>query len=149
MQIGFHQTTSERSQRIEHWLEYAEYSLLALTLVCCLGHLLQGYLHHEYIRTHALTFFCGTFPALGAALAGINNQGEFRRIAKRSKSMQEGLGQHVRRLTQLKNAVGSGVGNNEQLSTEIASVASEAARMMINEVLDWRVMFHDRPLHTT
>jgi hypothetical protein len=148
-QIGFHQTTSERSHRIEHWLHLAEYSLFALTLACCILHLLQGYFHREYIDANALTFFCGTFPAFGAALAGINNQGEFRRIAKRSKSMQEGLSQHVRRLTQLKHAVEFGAIHKEQLSAEIAGVASEAARMMINEVLDWRVMFHDRPLHTT
>lgn len=148
-QIRFHQTTFERCERIEHRLHLAEVTLLVLTLVCCAQHMMQGLLHDwPQLPGHLLTFFCGVFPAMGAALAGINNQGEFRRLARRSRSMHARLSQHLLELqvSQSRMTTGATIG---QLSADISHTAANAARAMINEILDWRVIFQDRPLRTT
>jgi len=34
-----------------------------------------------------------------------------------------------------------------QHSAHVAELADEIARLLVNEVLDWRVVFLDRPLH--
>jgi hypothetical protein len=39
--------------------------------------------------------------------------------------------------------------SGSQLSPEVAALAGDAAATMVNEVLDWRVIFQDRPLKTT
>lgn len=149
-QVRFHKTTFERNERIEHRLHLIEVLLLVATLLCCLQHLAQGIWHHHWpqLPGYLLTFFCGTFPAFGAALAGINNQGEFRRIARRSKSMYERLSRQIDAVHELKSQLGSGVAADTQLSADIVALSTQTARTMVNEVLDWRVIFQDRPLKT-
>ena len=56
------------------------------------------------------------FPALGAALAGITNQGEFRRIAQRSQSMHERLQQQYEQVQALQRRLRSSEGEPMQLS---------------------------------
>lgn len=148
-QIDFHVATSTRSHRIEHRLHWLEIALLMLTILCCGQHLLQGFWHDwPQLPGPALTFCCGFFPAAGAALAGISNQGEFRRIALRSNSMSERLEQHLNRLNRLEARLQRPGVLRQQLSAELAGLASETARTMVNEVLDWRVIFQDRPPRT-
>lgn len=148
-QIVFHRTTAARCERIEYRLERVEVGLLILTLFSCVGHLAPAIFSRLHYSTHPLTFFCGALPALGAALAGINNQGEFRRISKRSKSMSERLEQQMERVRSLQEKLDTTNPSVSQLSVDAAAVAGDIARLMVNEVLDWRVMFQDRPLHTT
>lgn len=138
-QLEFHQTNARRSRTIERRMHTGIVGLLALTLVACLLHLL-----HLFLPGNVLTFFCGFFPALGAALAGINNQGEFRRVAKRSEAMEDQLKTLQDRVTKLLNraeTVPTGT-----LTSEVGALASDSARLLVNEVLDWRVVFLDRPL---
>jgi hypothetical protein len=52
-------------------------------------------------------------------------------------------------LQQMQTEQGPAGEARRQLSNEIAGVATEAARTMVNEVLGWRVIFQDRPLNTT
>jgi hypothetical protein len=139
-QTKFHKSSAGRSERIEHRLHVAGLVLLVGTLVCCAMHLL----HVELWLPGLWTFLGGALPALGAALAGISNQGEFRRIAKRSEAMAAHLERLKTELDQLHSRLNES--NVEQLSQPVARLASEIARLMINEVLDWRVMLLDRPL---
>lgn len=149
-QIEFHTTTAARASRIEHRLHLLEVMLLALTLTCCIQHLMQSFWPSWFhVPGQLLTFCCGFFPAAGAALAGISNQAEFRRITQRSSSMAERLAYQLEKVKQLKLQLESTSSVHQQLSSEIASVVSETARSMVNEVLDWRVIFQDRPLKTT
>lgn len=149
-QIGFHRATYERSERIEHRLHLAEVGLLSATLACSLLHIFQEPWHVlTFVPPHILTFCCGFFPAFGAALAGINNQGEFRRIELRSKSMAGRLKKQFKQIKELQDRVAEDAPLPRQLSADVAKLASEAARMMVTEVLDYRVIFQDRPLKTT
>lgn len=149
-QIDFHHTTSKRCDRIEHRLHFIEVLLLVATLICCVLHITQGFWHDWLpIPGHGLTFCCGTFPALGAALAGINNQGEFKRIARRSESMHEQLTLQLEAIASLEQKLSAAGSEQQQLSADIAQVSGRIAQTMVNEVLDWRVIFQDRPLNTT
>ena len=149
-QVAFHQTTAARASRIEHRLHLLEVALLILTLSCCCQHLAQSFWPNWlHVSGKLLTFCCAFFPAVGAAIAGISNQGEFRRIAQRSASMAERLNQQLEEIRNLKQRVMNPESSGRQLSPEVAALAGDAAATMVNEVLDWRVIFQDRPLKTT
>lgn len=147
-QIGFHQTTAKRTTTIEHKLHMTELFLFGGTLVFCLLHIAGG-IGSFHLRGAILTFFCGFFPVLGASLAGITNQGEFRRIGQQSRSMAERLQVQLNELESLAIRVAETEHDPEQWSADIANAATDSARMMVSEVLGWRVIFQDRPLKTT
>jgi len=95
----------------------------------------------------SLIFLAGFLPAMGAATAGINNQGEFQRLSMRSKAMAERLRLLDTRATNLLARLES-TSRPWVLgaSVDVRELATEAAQLMVNEVLDWRVIFLDRPL---
>lgn len=121
-----------------------------LTLIACGWHLLPNLWHEVPVPDWlppVLTFCCGFFPALGAAMAGILNQGEFRRIAKRSAAMREQLLLLVEEIDRLRHRINTAAGPaQKQFSVQAAELASDVARLLLNEVLDWRVVFLDRPV---
>jgi hypothetical protein len=84
-----------------------------------------------------------TLPALGAALAGIKNQGEFARLARRSAAMADGFKRFAEQIEALQSA-GSSTVNAPKLS-QVGSLAGKIADVMVEEVSDWRVFFIDRP----
>lgn len=140
-QANFHKGTSEKSRNIEHRLHGICLKLLALTIGA-------GVVHYFHLAGGIMTFFCGFLPALGAALEGINNQGEFRRIGMRSESMAKALKQLAGQTEELQKELVSGMNSrNIPFSIQVAALANEAARLMVMEVLDWRVVFLDRPLN--
>lgn len=146
-QIGFHETMYGRSGRIEHRLHLAGAVLLAATVVACAVHILPECTPcptpPDWVP-HVATFLCGFLPALGAAFAGISNQGEFRRVAKRSAAMKANLRAMLARALKLERRL-QGAGPPAPGLDEVGDLADEAARLMVNEVLDWRVVFTDRP----
>jgi hypothetical protein len=148
-QIAYHHNNSELCHRIEHRLHVVGIVLLALTLVACGLHLLPAVWHEfpmpTWLPSHLLVFACGFFPALGAALAGINNQAEFRRIAKRSKAMAEHLEPLLARASRLQENIHT-ADQTQTFCPQAVVLATESARVLVNEVLDWRVVFLDRPL---
>jgi hypothetical protein len=76
-------------------------------------------------------------PALGAALEGISNQGEFVRIAKRSTAMALGFKAFAAAITALKR------GSAPRLA-DVTPLAGHIAKAMVDEVVDWRTVFIDR-----
>ena len=96
----------------------------------------------------SLTFVAGFFPALGSALAGISNQGEFARLARRSRGMHQRFSEILDEVRAFERHLGpSSTGTCAPgASRKLSALASETARLMVNEVLDWRIVFLDRPL---
>ena len=142
-QIGFHARTAKRSARIEQRLHRLGMLCLILTLVCCVLHLVGV----PWPSGHWLTFFCGFLPALGAASAGIGHQGEFRRIERRSEAMATQLEIRLARVEEFEVPSRSPAASPTQaLSRSLLGLADDTARLMVNEVLDWRVVFLDQPL---
>lgn len=137
-QLGFHQKSHERHHVMEARLDRCCLVLLGLTLVCCVLHL-----SHVLLPGYTLIFACGFLPALGAALAGINNQGEFRRIAKRSRAMVEHLERLLSDLASLRTEIEKG--STRSFGPEVRTFARQAAGLLLSEVLDWRVLVLDRP----
>ena len=149
-QVEFHKTNAERCQRIQEQLHRWGILLLSLTLICCGLHFLptiwKGLEYPEWFLA-LLTFLCGFSPALGAAMTGISNQGEFRRIAKRSEAMQEQLSRLLEKVKDLSEKLTAAPSRPlEQIAPQAAALAVDAARLLIHEVLDWRVVFLDQPL---
>ena len=87
-----------------------------------------------------LTLACAALPALGSALVGINNQGEFARVAKRSTAMANSFSRLAERI----DRIGSAGGVTPVTFGEVTTVAADVARLMVDEVADWRVVFTDR-----
>jgi len=138
-QLKYHQSNARQSWALEHRLHIGIVTLFALTFIACILHLL-----HIPLPGNILTFFCGFFPALGAALAGINNHGEFRRVAKRSEAMQEQLRSLLNRSVKLRERVASV--SEGALAFDASGISGDFAHLLVTEVLDWRVVFLDRPL---
>ena len=150
-QLEYHEVTARRCRLIEKRLHRLGITLLWLTLASCVLHLVPGVWHAasppEWVAP-ILTFVCGFFPALGAGLAGIINQGEFRRIENRSESMCGQLRLLHERIEKLRQRIDKSPSESaEQFSLPATALASDAARLLLNEILDWRVVFLDRPLH--
>jgi hypothetical protein len=149
-QVKHHETNAEQCHRVEERLHRSGVLLFGITLICCGMHFVPTFWHGlEYPEwlLALLTFLCGFTPALGAALAGISTQGEFRRISKRSRAMQAQLSVLLERIENLREKLNTVLGQSaEQCSPLAAALAGSAARLLINEVLDWRVVFLDQPL---
>ncbi len=156
-QVRFHQGAARSSARIHHRLHVVTVFAFALTVACVAGHLifevfpgaldaargtLLGDQWLEWIRP-ALWVGTAFLPAFGAAAAGLINQGEFARMAKRSEAMSERFLQIDGELQALERRMVLG---QPVTSAEIAAQASRTAQLMVDEVLDWRVVFVHRPL---
>jgi hypothetical protein len=150
-QLNYHRTNADRCHRIEGRLHNLGLAFLAVTVVACAVHLALGFrvvLASSPWMFGSVVFLAGFLPAMGAAVAGISNQGEFRRVGKRSDAMWERL----RDLKKTADALMERLEPTQQAtflpraSGEVADIAFLAAQLMVTEVLDWRVVFLDQPL---
>ena len=149
-QTRFHRTTHERNERLNHRLHVAALSAFALTLACIAAHLLPlvvlrlGTELSQSARVEGwLTLACATLPAFGAAMGGISNQGEFARIAKRSRAMANALESLAKEIDTLRTQKASGRGAPRL--AQVAALADRVTQLMVDEVVEWRVIFIDRP----
>ena len=95
---------------------------------------------HIPLHAGVLTLLAASLPAFGAAFAGIRSQGEFHRVAQRSAAMHD-------RLAQLQLDLASVAPRpNELASVRLNECARKVTALMANEMLDWRIVFQDRPL---
>jgi len=143
-QWGFHVRTGVRAHRLHHRLERAALVLFVLTFLGILVHLALAWpgLFPAAAREVAdrwLVLLSALAPALGAALTGINNQGEFQRLGKRSAAMADGLARIAGDIGRLK------AGTRPLRMAEVLALSDQVAELMIQEVTDWRIMFVDRP----
>lgn len=139
-QRDFHADNARCSHNIDHRLHVLAITFMFLTLGVCLWHLLCAC--QSATERHGLEILAAVFPACGAALAGIRNQGEFLRIAKRSAAMRTRFGELLSDVRKLRS------GGARLASGAVAALAVRAAQLMVDEVQDWRVVFVDRPLET-
>lgn len=139
-QCNFHLMSERRARLLSQRLRSITLFLLAFTIGSVFFRLLYFAVPKEMISgalEHWLILTSATLPALGAALEGINNQGEFTRIAKRSAAMASGFKRYAEKIASLKKS----------LSPRLASViplSSDIAETMVAEVVDWRAIFIDR-----
>jgi len=149
-QQAYHSTNSQSNHLIERRLHRSGIILVGATIAACMIHLLPVFipeLQWPVGFARLLTFLSGFLPALGAALAGINNQGEFKTLAKTSESMQHEYSILSAELSGLKKALQSSDEKSViHLFKRIKDVAYRISHLMIEELSDWRITYHNRPL---
>ena len=141
----FHEQTYLRAERISHLLHSFTACLLVFTVGSIVIHLVLHFAVGGTISwaEGVLTFISAGLPALGAALAGISNQGEFARIMKRSEAMADGLARLSDEIARV-----SLNSNGEKPAARLRKMSPLAVRttdLMVGELLDWQVIFLDRP----
>jgi hypothetical protein len=147
-QLKYHGDNDDHCDRMERHLHIAGLSLLGVTLFACMGHLLPIVSPYELPFSPAILVFVGGFlPALGAAFAGISNQAEFLRVAKRSEAMALQLGVLLAEIPKVRSAVKLGRTVEGTPYLRVVKLIGQASELMVNEVLDWRVVLLDRPLN--
>jgi len=146
-QWRFHSDTENRNETTHHRLHRAAVLLFGLTItgtVLHLGLLLASQPIEAWAKQFdgVLVLMSGFLPALGAALASINNQGEFARLAKRSRSMADGFKGFGKEIGALRDPPDPSKGLTLAAVTD---VAGRISAMMVDEVMDWRVVVTDLP----
>lgn len=160
-QIAFHTTTMERSERIHGRLHRITKWTVVITIAAIFTHFVEklvalylGHGHdtldsgaHEGVIALLLSggvLLCAAFlPAAGASLANINNQGEFARLGKRARAMRDSFLRLKREADELKEKLESGEASF--LMGPVTALANHVAMIMLEEVVDWRVVVLDLP----
>ena len=147
-QRHFHQVSHHRSERIHQFLHRSTMLLFWISIVGIGVHLVLPLLPVLRVEDQEavdrwLVLLSAVAPALGAALASINNQGEFSRLSKRSRAMADGFSRFVAQIDGLRAGLVTG-GAGVPLSA-VTALASEMAGAMMDENIDWRVVVIDLP----
>lgn len=143
-QEHYHHITCHRMARIDHRLHGLGQRLFTLTLAVCAGHLLLLLLG-VHLPVNAVRVALGVgaaFPLLGAALTALRDQGEFQRVAARSKAMRQRMVKFRQELDALERQLDAG----EVGSRAVFELVQDITQSMVHENLGWRVIFQDRPL---
>lgn len=147
-QLCFHRNSMLRSERIHHRLHVTTATLVFLTIAGVVLHLLMGMhvldIGEEASETlnHVLLLIAAGFPALSAALANIDNQGEFARLSKRSRAMADAFKRFHEEMVGLTGRIGTA---SPPGMAEATALASKVATSMVEEVVDWRIVAIDLP----
>lgn len=141
-QWGFHVLSAERARRIFARLRAMTVWLFSLTVLGVGARFLIHIVPHgaQLIPAgwdHWLLMAAAALPALGAALEGINNQGEFTRTARRSAAMAGAFEAYAAEIARACEETAPSLGRATALSSKITQT-------MVDEVTDWRAVFSDR-----
>lgn len=146
-QINYHHSSFELFEKMNKRLHKTGNFLFIATLVACMIHLAHLWVEHDprfsWIPENAgtwMTVLCAFLPALGAAFAAIRSHSEVQRLAQRSKAMEDTLTQFQADIAAVP------ITGNALNSVKLRSHANRVNDLMTNEMLDWRVVFQDRPL---
>jgi hypothetical protein len=163
-QIHYHEKNTERLEKLDS--RFATFGTVLFTIaiaaaIFAIGasvarvlssvYWLSGHPIQKFLRWYAALFekegmkvsvgLCATvLPAFGAALAGLRSQGEFERVKKRSKAMQQTL-RRISRALEARRSTEEGISY-----ASLSLIVAEAGQLMVDELLDWRIVFKDRPL---
>jgi hypothetical protein len=144
-QIEYHDKNAERLEKLDSRFRTVGILIffaalfaacIALVIWCKEKH------HHDVpIKIEIIVGLAATAaPAFGAALAGIRTQAEFERVKKRSRATLQTLQRICKELA-------SGDRSGEKISySALNLIVAEAGQLMVDELLDWRIVSKDRPL---
>lgn len=132
-QADYHVNNHKRNHRIAHALHLINGGLLFAIITACSLHI---FIHTEHEVAIWSTVVAAVFPAFGAAVAGVLSQGEFERIAKRSKGM-------AKHLESIKIDLAD---SPEATVAELTQQTQNIIETMSQELYDWRIIFRAKPL---
>ena len=141
-QASFQHRISYRYESVEKALQRAGILLFLIAVAFCLLDVLRAIMPHLFDDLNAFGFSgvrvataAAIIPALGAALAGLAAQGEYKRLAMRAESTSKTLQQL---LAELESHVSPSLHTLQVLAAKLAQV-------LISEVQDWQVLVAAKP----
>jgi hypothetical protein len=135
-QVDYHRRNAELIELLDKRLEEIGTVLFAATLLVSVATLTALALGLDFVERYGnwFTLVSAGFPALGTAVFGIRFQADFGGDALRSKATAETLSQIERELRQ------------EVSLTRAADLAEQAARIMLSDLDEWRLVNQQRDL---
>jgi len=135
-QVGYHLRNAEQIEALDQRLEQIGIVLFAATVLVTIATLIGLLLGLDFVHRYGnwFTLVSAGFPALGTAVFGIRFQADFGGDALRSKATAETLRQIDRELRR-----------NVSLS-RAADLAEQAARIMLADLDEWRLVNQQRDL---
>lgn len=138
-QIEYHECNAKRNRSIATSLQRFDGVLLWLIIIACVGHIIDHTAGLHLPGLADLTVIAAAaLPAFGATAHGLFSHGEFKRIASRSKGMEQ-------RLTTIESVL-SDTNAGSLSAAKLENVAVQAIDTMSQELSDWRVIFRAKPL---
>jgi hypothetical protein len=152
-QIDYHENNADRMEKLDSRFVGLTKFLFGVAIVAAIAAgILQGLLLTHVLpecvahslpvlwATAIIAFLATASPTLGAALAGIRSQAEFERVKKRSRAVLQTLQRICKELDARDQ-------RQEKISLAALNlIVAEAGQLMVDELLDWRIVFKDRPL---
>lgn len=140
-QIGFQHMNGERMERIHARLHRMSLILFAVSLASVAFNWLVRFLWPDLVQRVSdwMVLFSAFLPALGAALASINNNGEFARLQRRARAMAQSLSDARHRIVNL------AAEHETPALARLTELAAEIAAMMVEETTEWRIVVLEVP----
>jgi hypothetical protein len=135
-QVSYHERNARLIAQLDHRLGKIGFVLFAATLVASILTLIGLAIKAEFVNTYSnwLTLVAAGFPALGTAVFGIRFQADFGGDAVRSLATSETL-RHIEQ--ELRKEVNL---------TRTADLTEQAARIMLSDLDEWRLVNQQRDL---
>jgi hypothetical protein len=135
-QVGYHERNARQIQLLDHRLEQIGFLLFSATLVVSIATLVGLAVAADFVNRYGnwFTLVSAGFPALGTAVFGIRFQGDFGGDALRSMATANTLRQIE---TELRKDVSL---------SRAADLAEQAARIMLSDLDEWRLVNQQRDL---
>jgi len=135
-QVGYHERNAEQIEQLDKSLEKIGMVLFAATLLVSVATLVGLAVGSDFVNRYGnwFTLVSAGFPALGTAVFGIRFQADFGGDAVRSMATADTLGQ-----------IDSELRKDVSLS-RAADLAEQAARIMLSDLDEWRLVNQQRDL---
>ena len=135
-QVGYHERNSRQIELLDHRLEQMGFVLFAITVLVSIATLAGLVAGWSFVNNYGnwFTLVSAGFPALGTAVFGIRFQGDFGGDAVRSMATADTLrmiDHELRKDVSLSRA---------------ADLAEQAARIMLSDLDEWRLVNQQRDL---
>jgi hypothetical protein len=135
-QVSYHRRNAHQIDLLDHRLEQIGTVLFAATLIVSVATLIGLALGDNFVNTYGnwFTLVSAGFPALGTAVFGIRFQADFGGDAVRSMATANTLGQIDEEL------------RKDVSLSRAADLAEQAARIMLSDLDEWRLVNQQRDL---
>ena len=135
-QVGYHERNAKQIELLDHRLEQIGFVLFAATVLVTIATLVGIGVGSNFVNSYGnwFTLVSAGFPALGTAVFGIRFQGDFGGDALRSMATANTLRQIETEL------------RKEVTLSRAADLSEQAARIMLSDLDEWRLVNQQRDL---
>jgi hypothetical protein len=142
-QIQYHERNARQMSKLDHRIHLSGQVLFATTAALCIAYIglvWSGWLDQvdQAVRDlflSSLTFLTALLPTLGAALAAIHAQGDFRTLAEQSARTASRLG-----------AIDKILAAEEPSFARLVDRIEKISEVLMADLREWHTVFQTRPL---